>query len=101
MEPGVKRGRERGRGRAGLAAMANPIKTLVKDYEWIHLSVGLIGHISFLTGSILFLPAFEPYKTIGVWLFIVGAGAMLVGYSGRALVDFYKSHEQRKQNRNA
>lgn len=79
--------------------MANPLKTLVKDYEWIHLSVGLIGHVSFLVGSVLFLPAFEPLKTLGVWLFIVGAGAMLIGYSGRALVDVYESHEKSERRR--
>ncbi|MGJ3233095.1 MAG: YrhK family protein [Oceanicaulis sp.] len=81
--------------------MARPLEVLVRDYEWIHLSVGLIGHVSFLTGSILFLPAFEPLKTLGVWLFIIGASAMLIGYAGRALVDFYESHEGRERSRNA
>ena len=80
--------------------MARPFEILVKDYEWIHLSVGLIGHVSFLAGSVLFLPAFEPLKTLGVWLFILGAAAMLVGYAGRALVDVYKSRDQGR-SRNA
>ena len=40
-----------------------------------------------LVGSVLFLPAFEPWKTIGVWLFILGAGAMLVGALGQFFVN--------------
>ena len=70
--------------------MTNPIKILVRDYEWIHLTLGLLGHLSFFTGSILFLPALEAYKTVGVWLFIFGALFMLVGYIGRLLADVWE-----------
>ena len=48
--------------------MSNPIKTLVHEYGWIHLSLGLFGNLSFFVGSVLFLPAFDQWKTIGVWL---------------------------------
>ncbi len=70
--------------------MSNPIKTLVQDYGWIHLSLGLFGNLAFFVGSILFLPSLEPWKTLGVWLFIVGAFFMLIGSLGRLLVDVWE-----------
>lgn len=63
------------------------IKVIVNDYGWIHLSLGLFGNFAFFVGSILFLPHFEIYKTLGVWLFIFGAFFMLLGSVGRLLVD--------------
>ena len=68
------------------------LKTLVRDYEWIHVSLGLFGNLCFFVGSVLFLPALEPWKLTGVWLFIVGSFCMLVGAVGRALVDLWE-HE--------
>lgn len=58
---------------------------LVQDYEWVHTTLGLIGNVSFFVGSIFFL--FEPLKTAGIWLFIVGSAGMLVGSVGRAVVN--------------
>ncbi len=78
--------------------MVRPLEIVVRDYEWIHLSVGLVGHVGFLVGSVLFLPALEQFKTIGVWLFIIGAGAMLIGYVGRALVDVYERRENQNKS---
>lgn len=63
------------------------IRTIVQDYGWIHLSLGLFGNICFFVGSILFLPALEEWKTLGVWLFIIGAFFMLVGALGSLLVN--------------
>lgn len=71
--------------------MTNPLKILVKDYGWVHLGLGLIGNFTFFVGSILFLPAFEPYKPVGVWLFIIGSFLMLVGATGRLLVDLWSN----------
>lgn len=65
-------------------------KIVVRDFGSIHLSLGLLGNISFFIGSVLFLPRFELYKTIGVWLFIVGAFFMMIGSIGRLLVDVWK-----------
>jgi len=67
--------------------MSNIVKTIVHDYGWIHLSLGLSGNLAFFVGSILFLPRYEAYKTLGVWLFIVGSFFMLIGAAGRLLVD--------------
>lgn len=84
--------------------MANPIKTLVQDYEWIHLSLGLAGNVMFLAGSVLFLPAFEQqnldaglidmkWQTVGVWLFIFGAFFMFIGAFGNLLVKLYQKSD--------
>ncbi|MEX0760138.1 MAG: YrhK family protein [Tistlia sp.] len=77
--------------------MANSIETLVQDYGWIHTAIGLIGNAAFFAGSILFLPRFEPLKTWGVWLFIVGAGLMLVGSAGNLMVKVYEARHKRAQ----
>ena len=58
------------------------LKTVLRDYGWIHLGLGLAGNVTFFIGSILFLPALESWKTVGVWLFIVGSFLMLVGAAG-------------------
>lgn len=65
------------------------LKVVVQDYGWIHLMLGWLGNAAFFVGSILFLPQFEQYKVLGVWLFIVGAFLMWVGSSGRVLVDLW------------
>ena len=54
----------------------------VEQFHWLHTSLGLIGNVCFLVGSVFFL--FEALKTAGVWLFIVGALGMLLGSLGDA-----------------
>lgn len=68
---------------------SNLLKTVVQEYGWVHLTIGLVGNLIFLVGSILFLPVFEPIKTFGVWLFILGAFLMSIGALGRLLVDLW------------
>ena len=70
--------------------MKNTLKILVRDYTWIHLSLGLLGNVAFFVGSIGFLPTFEVYQVMAVWLFIIGSFLMLVGSIGDFLVDFWK-----------
>ncbi len=79
--------------------MANPIKTLVQDYGWIHLSLGLAGNPLFFVGSLMFMPAFKgvpqpswlvaTWQTAGVWLFVVGSFLMLIGALGTLLVRLF------------
>lgn len=67
--------------------MPSRVRVLVRDYGWIHLGLGLLGNVAFFAGSILFLPVFDHLQTIGVWLFILGSGLMLIGSLGRLLLD--------------
>lgn len=67
------------------------LKSLVQEFGWIHSGIGLAGNVTFLAGSVLFLPAFEPLKTLGVWLFIIGATLMLIGTLGDLLVKVYEA----------
>lgn len=67
--------------------MTNPLKIVLHKYGWVHLSLGLFGNAAFFVGSLFFLPAFHSLKTLGVWLFVIGAGFMLIGALGRLLVD--------------
>lgn len=80
-------------------AMHKPLRVLVQEYRWVHLTLGLIGNITFLLGSVLFLPAFEAYRTLGTWLFIAGAFLMLVGSLGRAAVDLWEQQARRRERR--
>lgn len=66
--------------------MRNFINFLVRDYGWVHLSLGLLGNIQFLIGSVLFLPSLERWQTVAVYLFIGGAALMMVGALGQLLV---------------
>jgi multisubunit Na+/H+ antiporter MnhG subunit len=84
--------------------MANPLKTLVQDFGWIHTGVGLTGNVLFFVGSIAFLPrlgkvrlpwgAETEWQTVGVWLFIFGAFFMMVGSMGALLVKIYEARGQ-------
>lgn len=76
--------------------MTNLLKTLVHDFGWIHLSLGLLGNALFLIGSVLFLPVFEEQQTIGVWLFITGSFLMLIGAVGRLLVELLELPDTRR-----
>lgn len=71
--------------------MRKALKTLVRDYGWIHLSLGLLGNAMFFMGSILFLRRFEALQTIGVWLFVLGSFLMLIGSLGRLLVELWET----------
>jgi hypothetical protein len=65
--------------------MSNPIKTLVHDFRWIHIAVGVFGNLLFFVGSILFLPMAKNWQTVGVWMFIFGSALMLLGSLGELL----------------
>ena len=54
------------------------IQTLVRDFEWIHLGIGLFGNFCFVVGSVLFFKSFEAWYTLAVWLFVVGSTGMFV-----------------------
>jgi hypothetical protein len=64
--------------------MKQAIQQFVNEYKWIHTTLGLIGNISFLVGSIFFL--WDSTQPIGTWLFIIGSGGMLLGSAGDMFV---------------
>jgi hypothetical protein len=64
------------------------LSRLIRDYEWIHLCLGVTGNALFVVGSVFFL--WESLKTEGIWLFIVGSALMLVGAAGNALIKIYR-----------
>lgn len=73
--------------------MTKPVRTFVRDFPWIHLGLGLVGNVAFLVGSVFFLwTALEP---AGIWLFIVGAGGMLIGSVGQLFVWIEEHHDRR------
>ena len=46
----------------------------------IHIKklIGMVSSLCFFFGSMLFLPVFSPYSTLGVWLFMAGSAIMFV-----------------------
>ncbi|ELZ33521.1 hypothetical protein C474_05555 [Halogeometricum pallidum JCM 14848] len=64
--------------------LKDALQTLFQEYEWVHLSLGLLGNVLFFVGSVFFL--YEPLKRLGIYAFIVGSFLMLVGSLGQAVV---------------
>lgn len=65
--------------------MPRPLRILVHEYKWIHIGLGLLGNLTFVVGSVMFLS--ESMKLTGTWLFIAGSTGMLIGSIGDALVE--------------
>lgn len=61
-----------------------PLRKIVEDFGWIHTTVGLVGNLLFVVGSVLFL--WESTKQTGVWVFIAGSSFMFVGSAGDATI---------------
>jgi len=76
--------------------MNDMLRMIVHEYGWIHRGIGLFGNLAFVVGSVLFLPAFEPWKVAGVWLFIIGAALMFVGALGQFLVNRFERDDDRR-----
>lgn len=64
--------------------MQRSIAILIRDYQWIHIVLGLAGNVCFFVGSVFFL--YESLKLPGTWLFIAGSAGMLIGAAGQAAV---------------
>jgi membrane-bound ClpP family serine protease len=66
------------------------LRDFFDEYQWIHLTLGLVGNTLFILGSVLFL--FEgQLRVFGVWAFVVGSFLMLVGSLGEALVKYARN----------
>jgi hypothetical protein len=78
--------RQRGPVRAGaMGDLEGMLKTLIHDYDYIHISVGVFGNLLFVIGSVLFFPSLHHFEDIGIWMFIFGSFMMFVGALGEAL----------------
>lgn len=74
-------GQHHERGQRGLGV-------LLREFPWIHLTLGLIGNTSFFVGSIFFF--YEGLKTAGIWLFVIGSLGMLLGSIGEFVIRIEK-----------
>lgn len=70
---------------------------LLKKFEWVHTTLGILGNTLFVVGSVFFL--YESLKTAGVWLFIVGSALMLVGALGSGIVKLWRTEERGDEGR--
>lgn len=58
---------------------------MVNKYRWIHSSIGVLGGLLFVIGSLLFMV--DDNQTAGV-LFILGSTGMLIGNVGQLIADY-------------
>lgn len=70
---------------------AKVMRAVIRDYQYIHISLGLIGNAAFFVGSVFFL--YDSLMTTGTWLFIFGSFGMLIGSIGEAVVKYERRHE--------
>ncbi len=71
------------------------IRALVRDYEYIHIVIGIVGNLLFVFGSVLFFKAFERYYTLAVTLFVVGSTFMFIGSLGSGLRKLWQHREKK------
>lgn len=69
------------------------LRKLVHNYEYVHISIGLLGNVQFFVGSVLFLERFSQYRQVGVWLFVIGSFMMLIGSLGAGLKATWRHFE--------
>lgn len=60
------------------------LREFVQEYEWVHLTLGMLGNLLFFVGSVLFL--FETVKVLDIWAFVVGSFLMLIRSVGNVVV---------------
>lgn len=57
----------------------NVAQRFVRTYPWVHLTLGLLGNVLFVAGSVSLLLEARP---AGTWLFLCGSIGMLIGRLG-------------------
>lgn len=55
----------------------------IRRYRWIHLTIGIIGNLLFLSGAVLFLRESD----IAGWFFITGSLGMLLNALGDLIAE--------------
>jgi hypothetical protein len=84
---------------AWLEQHSRVVRETVHDYEWVHTLIGLFGNLAFFVGSVFFF--WEAWKTLGIWLFVVGSFAMLLGSLGSGLVRWERQVRRRQDSAGA
>ncbi len=74
------------------------LQTLVRDYAYIHMAVGLFGNLLFFLGSILFFKTFGAWYSVAVWMFVTGSAGMLFGSCGQIVKSVYEARERRRDD---
>lgn len=59
--------------------------TFVRDYEWIHIGIGILGNGLFVLGSLLFL---ADVRSAAIAVYIGASIGMLIGSVGSAIVSY-------------
>lgn len=62
--------------------------TLLREFPWLHLGIGLFGNAMFVVGSVLFF--YQSVMTLAIWLFVIGSLGMFLGSAGELLVRIEK-----------
>lgn len=57
------------------------MSSVTKQYQQLPHLLGLLSSLCFFFGSLLFLPAFSSYATVGVWCFVMGSLIMFIIYA--------------------
>lgn len=52
----------------------------IAQHQQLPNLLGLLSSLFFFFGSLLFLPAFASYATVGVWCFVMGSLIMFIIY---------------------
>lgn len=73
----------------------HPLRSLLREYEWVHLTLGILGNTCFVIGSFLFLS--DSTRTLGTWLFVAGSSGMWIGTTGSAIVSLERHRARRRR----
>lgn len=60
------------------------VGTVLREFPWVHLGIGLVGNALFVVGSVLFF--WESVMTLAIWVFVIGSLGMFLGSVGEILV---------------
>lgn len=60
------------------------VGTVLREFPWVHLGIGLVGNALFVIGSVLFF--WKSVMTLAIWAFVVGSLGMFLGSVGEILV---------------
>ncbi|QIG80022.1 YrhK family protein [Stakelama tenebrarum] len=75
------------------------LETLTRKFPYVHIVIGLMGNLMFVSGAVLSHPSFISDKILAGYLYIGGSSLMLIGAIGRGLKTIYERREERRETR--